>query len=52
MPPGPIYEDPNANVTRTTREIQSPTELKGPVYEYIRPDPNTQSNVAYGHVQL
>jgi len=39
----PVYHDAH---------LKEFTELKGPVYEDIIPDPNTQSNAAYGHLPL
>ena len=53
-----IYEeilDPLAQenlVYSHVQQLQAPLERVGPVYEDITPDPHTQGNVAYGHVQF
>ncbi len=56
---GPVYEDPDAfKVDPHTQDnlayghVQQSAQLKGPIYEDIKPDPHTQGNVAYGHVQF
>ncbi len=56
---GPVYEDPDAfKVDPYTQDnlayghIQQSAQLKGPIYEDIKPDPHTQGNLAYGHVQF
>ena len=56
---GPVYEDPDAfKVDPHTQNnlayghVQQSAQLKGPIYEDIKPDPHTQGNLAYGHVQF
>ncbi|XP_064393493.1 mucin-2-like [Halichondria panicea] len=56
---GPVYEDPDAfKVDPHTEDnlayghVQQSAQLKGPIYEDIKPDPHTQGNLAYGHVQF
>ncbi len=55
-PPPVIYEDildPQENLAYShVQQLQAPLERAGPVYEDIKPDPHTQGNFAYGHVQF
>ncbi len=55
----PVYEDPDVfKVDPHTQDnlayghVQQSAQLKGPIYEDIKPDPHTQGNTAYGHVQF
>ncbi len=48
---GPVYEDPDAfKVDPHTQDnlayghVQQSAQLKGPIYEDIKPDPHTQGN--------
>ncbi|XP_064393507.1 uncharacterized protein LOC135340988 isoform X1 [Halichondria panicea] len=56
---GPVYEDSDAfKVDPHTQDnlayghVQQSAQLKGPIYEDIKPDPHTQENLSYGHVQF
>ncbi len=52
---GPVYKDPDAfKLDHHTQDnlayghVQQSAKLQGPIYEDIKPGPQTQGNLAYG----